>query len=123
MIKYESLLQKVYAAFNARDIENILTYMQPDVHWPNGWEGGYVEGHEAVKDYWTRQWAAIDPHVYPISFQEMADGRIMIDVHQVVKDLRGNLLSDGRVKHMYTFTEELIQGMEIMEVRTSQQNN
>jgi hypothetical protein len=36
--------------------------MDADVHWPNGWEGGYVEGHDEVRDYLTRQWKEL--HVY-----------------------------------------------------------
>ena len=54
----------MYVAFNARDIGAILAVMTEDVEWPNGWEGGVVRGHAEVRDYWTRQWAAIDPTVY-----------------------------------------------------------
>ncbi len=59
------LLTIVYTAFNARDIDTALTTMHPDVEWPNGWEGGCVTSHQGVRDYWTRQWAAINPHVDP----------------------------------------------------------
>ena len=38
------LITRAYEAFNARDIDALLSLMHPDVHWPNGWEGGYVEG-------------------------------------------------------------------------------
>src|SRR5215208_116934 len=48
-------LRKAYAAFNARDIEVVLSLMHQDVEWPNGMEGGYVYGHEGVRAYWTRQ--------------------------------------------------------------------
>ena len=56
----------MYAAFNERDIDGVLDAMTPDVDWPNGWEGGRVLGREAVRDYWSRQWAQIDPRVDPV---------------------------------------------------------
>jgi hypothetical protein len=59
------LLSRAYAAFNARDIEAVLSMMHPDVEWPNGMEGGYVYGHNGVRAYWTRQWRLIDPLVEP----------------------------------------------------------
>jgi hypothetical protein len=32
-----------------------LSHMGTDVSWPNGWERGYVSGHEEVRAYWLRQ--------------------------------------------------------------------
>jgi hypothetical protein len=87
--------------------------MHPDVHWPNGWEGGYVNGHDEVRDYWTRQWQAIDPTVEPVGFKERQDGQIEVDVHQMAKDLQGNMLFEGNVKHIYTIENGLIKNMEI----------
>lgn len=107
------MLKKAYGAFNARDIDAVLSLLDADVHWPNGWQGGYVHGHNEVRDYWQRQWAAINPHVEPVSFEEMPDGRICVKVHQVVKDLEDNILCDGKVKHIYTFVNGLVQTMEI----------
>lgn len=83
------------------------------LRWPNGWEGGYVEGHEQVKDYWTRQWKELNPHVQPISFAEKESGQIEVDVHQLVKDMLGNVLFDGLVRHIYTVEDGWIKSMEI----------
>ena len=71
-------LLALYGAFNDRDIDGALAGMAPDVAWPNGWEGGHVHGHEAVRDYWTRQWAAIDPHVEPVEISVEPDGRVAV---------------------------------------------
>lgn len=109
------LLQRAYAAFNARDIDGALSTMKHDVQWPNGMEGGTVHGHEGVRAYWTRQWGMIDPHVDPVSFDEDASGRIVVGVHQIVRDLSGKLLVDRMVRHVYTLKHDLIQGMEIHE--------
>jgi ketosteroid isomerase-like protein len=109
------LLQRAYAAFNARDIDGALATMSPDVVWPNGMEGGTVHGHEGVRAYWTRQWGIIDPHVDPVTFSEDESGRITVGVHQVVRDLTGKQLLDRMVEHVYTLRDGLIQSMDIRE--------
>ena len=111
--QYTNIINLAYDAFNARDIDTVLSFMHPDVHWPNGWEGGYVEGHNGVREYWTRQWKEINPNVKPVSFEENEKGQIEVEVHQVAKDMKGNVLFDGTVKHVYTFDKGLIKSMEI----------
>jgi hypothetical protein len=108
-----SLLESAYAAFNARDIDAALSAMHPDVDWANGMEGGRVHGHAAVRDYWTRQWTMIDPHVDPVGFSSDAAGRIVVDVHQVVRDLGGAVIADQMVQHVYTIEDGLVRRMEI----------
>jgi ketosteroid isomerase-like protein len=110
----EALLRGAYAAFNARDADGLLALMTPDVEWPNGWEGGRVVGRDAVRAYWTRQWAAIDPNVEPVAFAPTADG-MAVEVRQVVRDLDGTLLSDDLVRHVYVITGGLIRRMDIEE--------
>ena len=107
------ILRRCYAAFNARDLEGALATMHPDVHWPNGWEGGWVEGREGVRQYWERQWAAIDPSVEPKAFRAEADGRITVSVHQVVRDLAGKVLADQEVEHIYQLEDGCIRRMDI----------
>jgi ketosteroid isomerase-like protein len=109
------LLKRAYAAFNARDMNAALATMQPDVEWPNGMEGGTVHGHAGVREYWTRQWGMIDPHVDPVTFQADGAGRIVVGVHQVVRDLSGKVQVDRMVEHVYLIEDGLIRGMEIRE--------
>jgi ketosteroid isomerase-like protein len=109
------LLTRIYDAFNARDIDAVLAVMHPDVDWPNGWEGGRVHGHQGIRDYWTRQWAAIDPSVEPIGFATDEAGRTVVKVHQMVRDLEGNVMAEGVVEHVYLVEAGLIKSMEIRE--------
>jgi hypothetical protein len=111
----QELLKKAYAAFNARDIEGALSTMQPNVEWPNGMEGGTVHGHEGVRSYWTRQWSMINPHVDPVTFDVDGSGKVIVGVHQVVRDLEGKILLDRIVQHVYTLKNGLIQSMTIHE--------
>lgn len=107
------LLRAAYAAFNARDIDAALATMRPSVTWPKAFKGGFVEGHDEVRAYWTEQWSEIDPHVEPVSFHPEGAGRILVDVHQVVRDRAGAVLGDEHVGHRFTIEDGLIQGMEV----------
>jgi hypothetical protein len=106
-------LTALYRAFNARDVETVLAALHPDVDWPNGMEGGRVRGHDAVRDYWTRQWTMIDPSVEPLGIEDDGTGRLVVDVHQVVRDRTGTVLADQRVQHVYELRDALIVRMEI----------
>lgn len=113
--KEQELLSFVYDAFNRRDMEPILAVMHPEVEWPNGMEGGWVHGREEVRAYWTRQWSMLDPHVEPVRFSDDGDGRIAVDVHQVVRDSKRNLLLDRVVEHVYQMRDSLILRLDIRE--------
>jgi hypothetical protein len=106
---------ELYRDFNAREIGQLLAHMTSDVDWPNAWEGGREVGHEAVRAYWTRQWAALDPRVEPERVSTLADGRVQVDVRQVVRALDGAVVSDARVRHVYTLRGGLIARMEVLE--------
>lgn len=107
------LLRAAYAAFNARDIDAALATMTAGVAWPRAFKGGFVEGPEAVRAYWTEQWREIDPHVEPVSFHPEQSGRILVEVHQVVRDLEGTVLADEHVGHRFTIAHGLIDKMEV----------
>jgi hypothetical protein len=88
--------------------------MHADVDWPNGMEGGREHGHAAVRAYWTRQFGMIDSRVEPRAMAA-EDDRVVVDVHQVVRDLEGSLVSEGDVQHVYSFRDGLVSRMEIRE--------
>jgi ketosteroid isomerase-like protein len=87
--------------------------MHPDVDWPNAFEGGRVHGHAEVRAYWARQFAQIEPRVTPKRFTATDGRRVAVEVHQVVHDLDGNLLSDSRVKHVYSIRDGLVERMDV----------
>ena len=90
MAREVELLKLLYDRFNARDMEAVLASMHEDVIWANGMEGGHVHGRDGVRSYWTRQWAIIDPHVEPVEFSSGSNGKVVVEVHQIVRDLQGS---------------------------------
>jgi ketosteroid isomerase-like protein len=113
------LLRAAYAAFNARDLDAALALMTPDVAWPKAFKGGFVRGPEEVRAYWTEQWSEIDPQVEPIAFDTQEAGQVLVEVHQVVRDLAGAVLADEHVVHRFTIEHGLIQAMEVCPLPSS----
>ena len=113
MANTKTLIEQAYSAFNKRDIDGALALMTQDVSWPKASEGGRVVGKEEIRAYWTRQWGEFDPHVEPLTMTEEDGGKIRVRVHQLVKSLQGDVLSDSEVLHIFTVTSSLIAAMDL----------
>jgi hypothetical protein len=115
-IDYRELLQYVYNSFNARDIDAALEVIHPHADWANALEGGLVQGHTGIRDYWSRQWSYMDPHVKPVYFEEDEEGRFVVEANQIIRDLKGNIVSIKNVHHVFQIEEGLIRNMRIRPV-------
>jgi ketosteroid isomerase-like protein len=109
----KTIIQRAYAAFNKRNIDGALTLMAADVTWPKASEGGKVVGKEEIRAYWMRQWSEFDPHVEPLAITHEDGDRVVVRVHQVVKSLQGDVLSDSQVLHVFTINSGLILAMNL----------
>lgn len=108
-----TLIAEVYSAFNQRNIDGALALMSESVSWPKASEGGRVIGKDEIRSYWSRQWKEFDPHVEPIAVVDRGAGQVEVRVHQLVKSLGGDVLSDSEVRHVFTITDGLIERMDI----------
>lgn len=113
MDEEEKFFRRIYEGFNARDMDAVLASMHEDVMWANGMEGGHVHGRDAVREYWTRQWGVVNPHVEPMEFSRGPNGEVIIEVHQVVHDNTGHLLVDHTVGHIFQIEDGLIRRFDI----------
>lgn len=113
MANGHALIAEAYSAFNRRDIDGALAVMSENVDWPKASEGGRVIGKEGIRAYWTRQWAEIHPIVEPIEMTDHEAGRTDVKVHQLVKNLNGDILSDQTLVHVFHMANGLIERMDI----------
>jgi hypothetical protein len=118
MSSHQQFLQNLYDAFNKREIEIIISLMRPDVKWANGLEGGFVHGRDAVREYWTNQFKTIQPELETLNFETDEKNRNIVTVHQIIRDLQGNLLADATVQQIFTIENGLISLYEIGEAET-----
>jgi len=119
MANTKTLIAQAYFAFNQRNVDGALALMSENVSWPKASEGGRVVGKEEVRAYWTRQWQEFDPHVEPIEVIDREGGKTDVRVHQLVKSLGGDVLSDSEVWHVYTIANGLIERMDLKESEAS----
>jgi hypothetical protein len=115
----QTLIAQAYSAFNRRDINSALALMSENVSWPKASEGGRVVGKEEIRSYWSRQWKEFDPHVEPLEVIDQKGGITDVKVHQLVKSLSGDVLSDSEVWHVYTVANGLIERMDLKESEIS----
>lgn len=121
MSSNQQFLQNLYDAFNNREIETIISFMRPDVKWANGVEGGFVYGRDAVREYWSNQSKDIQVELETLKFETDEKNRNVVTVHQVIKDLQGNLLADATIQQIFTIEDGLISLYEIGETETIQE--
>ena len=122
MDEHIELLKRIYDQFNARDIEGVLAMLADDVAWANGMDGGHVHGREAIRAYWTRQWSMVSPHVEPVGFRRTADGAIVVEVRQTIRDLEGKPLQaqthglkDKTVGHVFRLRDGKVARFDIQD--------
>ncbi len=113
MADTKTIIEQAYAAFNRRDIDGVLALMTEDVSWPKASEGGRAVGKEEIRAYWTRQWREFDGQVEPLAITEEDGGRIRVRVHQLVRNLQGDVLSDSEVLHIFTVNRGFIAAMDL----------
>ena len=111
----QQIITRAYAAFNERNAAGALALMSAEVSWPKASEGGRVVGKDEISAYWTRQWKEFDPHVEPAEVIDREGGKTGVKVHQLVKTLSGDVLSDTEVWHVYTIANGLIERMDLRE--------
>jgi len=114
-LKPQMLIAQAYSAFNQRNVDGALALMSENVSWPKASEGGRAVGKEEIRAYWTRQWKEFDPHVEPIELIDGEGGKTSVKVHQLVKSLGGDVLSESEVWHVHTIANGLIERMDLKE--------
>lgn len=112
MNSLDAFFQQVYKDFNDRNIELVIAKMTETVKWANGMDGGYVYGHDGVREYWIRQFTMVSSHVTPQEI-DLENRWVRIKVHQVVHDLGGKLLSDEIVYHIFKLIDNKIAEFDI----------
>ncbi len=74
-----------------------------------------------MREYWTNQYKVIQVQLETLKFETDEKNRNVVTVHQIVKDLQGNLLADMTVKQIFTIENGGIVLYEIGETETIQE--
>jgi len=108
-----ALLTKVYEAYNRRDFDAFSAFLTPDVDWPNQIQEGRLVGLDALAAYWAANDKVIRVDSAPVSFAELPDGRVAVDVNQIVRNLAGQIWSDSCVRHVFSLRDGKVSRMDV----------
>jgi hypothetical protein len=109
----QALLTKVYDAYNRQDFAAFSAYLTLDVDWPNQLQGGRVVGHDAVAAQWRETARSIQVDLAPVTFSLQPDGRVAVNVNQIVRNLGGQIWSDTCVRHLFTLEGGMIARLDV----------
>ncbi len=113
MTEAEALLTRLFEAYNRRDFPAFAAGLREDVNWPDQTRGGRLVGHAALRAYWAANDQSIRVEVAPIAFTVEDDGRVRVDLNQVVRSMTGSLWSDLEVRQYYTLHDGKVSRMDI----------
>ena len=108
----QALLTRLYEAYNRRDFAAFSVLLTADIDWPDQIQGGRLVGRDAVRDYWAANDKVITIDAAPVSFDARSDGRIAVDVNQIVCNLAGQVWSDTCVRHIFTLRDGKVARMD-----------
>lgn len=108
-----ALLTRLYEVYNRRDLTAFLALLTVDVDWPDQIQGGRLIGHDAVAAYWSANDKLITVDAAPVSFVTQSDGRVAVDVNQIVRNLAGQVWSDSCVRQIFTLRDGRVARMDV----------
>lgn len=105
------VLERAYRLFNDRRVDELLALMTDDVEWPDVADGTTLHDKNAIRRYWSGQFATSRPQVTPTGFIEVGQD-LVAEIDQRVLDLNGSpLVPPAVVFHRYTFAGDLVSRM------------
>ena len=107
-----TLAARLYDCYNSQDLEGLLAFVADAVDYPDGEHR--LHGPEALRRYWTTQWARIRTHDEPVRFEVPDDDVFQVTVHQRVRNLAGRALSTGSYTHTWHTAGGRITRMDIL---------
>ena len=105
------LLLRAFTAYNAQDVDGLLTLVSDDVDWPDGSQR--LQGKAALRSYWSAQWTRTHTHDQPLQIDRQADGRVAVRLTRVVRSLDGRILQDGTFDYVFRLKASCIVRLDI----------
>lgn len=109
----QALLTRAYDSYNRRDFATFAAQLTPDVDWPNQLDGGRLIGREAIAAYWAQQDRTLQIDVALIGFSIAPDGRLLVEVNQIVRNASGQVWSDTRLQHSVVLRDGLVARLDV----------
>mgnify|MGYP000297668190 CR=1 FL=1 len=111
----EPLLTSLYEAIERQDVDAVLALFHPDARIPDSLEQAALVGHDQIRAYYQRQFAAIRVGSSLLATNLLPDGRVEAFLHVLVHGSTGGFWWEGRVTATYRIEDGLITEMVVTE--------
>jgi ammonia channel protein AmtB len=108
----DETILRLYRDLNARDADAALARVHPELRWDTGESSGPVEGADAVRERWERDWAAGSPLLTPLRSRRRRQGWIEVELQQAPSGSPSTGVTRTLV-HRYTERAGLFDRMEL----------
>jgi len=78
--------------------------------------GDRIKGHAEMRKVWLLQWTSLNPQTEPIDIYEDAEGRTVVLVREILREVSGRLLMDQEMEQVFTFRDGLVARMDFRHV-------
>lgn len=112
MTDARGVIDALWRALTARDIEAVVALLHPEVDWQDNMNGGRRVGRDATRDYLLDVMATVVVVSTPVDISRIAPDRYLARVNHVVRNSDGQLWGQEIVSHVLTLREGLIARME-----------
>lgn len=97
----EALLIGLYDAIDRQDVDAVVALFGPDARIPDSLEGVALAGHDQIRAYYLRQFAAIHVSCSLLSTRLLPDDRVEAFLHVQVRGSKGGSWGEGRIQATY----------------------
>ncbi|MCB1498436.1 MAG: nuclear transport factor 2 family protein [Bauldia sp.] len=104
----------IYDALNARDLDELLEHLAPEVEWAHGIDGGREHSRAGVRAFWEKTWKEVNPLIEPMEMQTV-DGAVHVRVQQFVTSLAGAVLQNKKVGHIFSFDGPFVTRLDVID--------
>lgn len=113
-----AVVQQIYDAFGARDIDATLALLDEDVHWilpPGHFRRGEHHGREEMREVFESHSAFWEYFkVVPVELIEASDGRVFVLGHAEFKPLGSGQVGTARLVNIWTIKNGLATRHEVI---------
>jgi ammonia channel protein AmtB len=98
----DETIVRLYRDLNARDLDAALARLHSEVQWERSGQSDTIEGMADVSAHVRRWWAEFDPELTPVRSRRARGGWIEVELRQILRDSRGNVVSESTIVHAFS---------------------
>lgn len=108
MADARAVIDALWPALTARDIDAVVALLHPDIDWQDTMNGGRRVGRDAVRAYLSEVMATVVIVSTPIDVMPSEPDRYLARVNHVVRNRDGQLWGQEIVSHVLLLRDGLI---------------